>query len=64
MVAALNSLRRSAQILTPAKVRELFHPDWVAHDRSLAAATGFAARYDLPEGFRHTIWWYRACGWL
>jgi len=63
-VAGLNSLRRSAQILTPAKVRELFHPDWVAHDRSLAAATGFAARYDLSEGFRHTIWWYRACGWL
>ena len=26
---------------------------------SLAAATGFAARYDLAEGFRHTIWWYR-----
>jgi nucleoside-diphosphate-sugar epimerase len=64
MVAALNSLRRSAQILTPAKVRELFHPDWVAHDRSLAAATGFVARYDLSEGFGHTIWWYRARGWL
>jgi nucleoside-diphosphate-sugar epimerase len=63
-IAALNSLRRSAQILTPAKVRELFHPDWVAHDRRLAAATGFAARYDLSEGFRHTIWWYRSCGWL
>ena len=63
-VAGLNGLRPSAQILTPAKIRELFHPDWVAHDRSLAAATGFAARYDLPEGFRHTIWWYRACGWL
>jgi 2-alkyl-3-oxoalkanoate reductase len=63
-VAAFNSLRRSAQILTPAKVRELFHPDWVAHDRSLAAATGFTARYDLSEGFRHTIWWYRSSGWL
>jgi nucleoside-diphosphate-sugar epimerase len=63
-VAALNGLRPSAQILTPAKVRELFHPDWVAHDRSLAAATGFAARYDLAEGFRHTIWWYRHHGWL
>jgi nucleoside-diphosphate-sugar epimerase len=63
-VASFNSLRRSAQILTPAKVRELFHPDWVARDRSLAAATGFAARYDLTEGFRHTIWWYRSRGWL
>lgn len=62
--AGLNSLRRSAQILTPAKVRELFHSDWVAHDRSLAAATGFAARYDLIEGFSHTICWYRAVSWL
>jgi len=63
-VATVNAFRPSAQILTPAKVRELFHPDWVAHDRSLAASTGFAARYDLTEGFRHTIWWYRARGWL
>lgn len=64
LVAALNGLRPSAQILTPAKVRELFHPDWVAHDRSLAAALGFVPRYDLPAGFHHTIWWYRAHGWL
>jgi len=63
-VAALNSLRRSPQILTPGKVRELFHPDWVARDRSLIAAMGFSARYDLAEGFRYTIWWYRAHGWL
>jgi nucleoside-diphosphate-sugar epimerase len=63
-IAAVNAIRPSAQILTPAKVRELFHPDWVAHDRTLAAATGFSARYDLTEGFRHTIWWYRARGWL
>jgi nucleoside-diphosphate-sugar epimerase len=63
-LAALNSFRRSAQILTPGKVRELFHPDWVAHGRSLAASTGFAARYQLTEGFRHTICWYRSHGWL
>ncbi|MCW5732791.1 MAG: NAD-dependent epimerase/dehydratase family protein [Enhydrobacter sp.] len=63
-VAALNGLRPSAQILTPAKVRELFHPDWVVHDRTLAAATAFTARYDLQEGFRHTILWYRSRGWL
>lgn len=64
LVAALNGLRPSAQILSRAKVRELFHPDWVAHDRRLAAATGFVPRYDLPTGFRHTIWWYRDHGWL
>jgi uncharacterized protein YbjT (DUF2867 family) len=31
---------RSVQILTPAKVNEIFHRDWTAHDRRLAAALG------------------------
>jgi nucleoside-diphosphate-sugar epimerase len=63
-IAILNGVRPSAQILTPGKVRELFHPDWTVHDRQMAAALGFAARYDLEQGFRHTIWWYRRRGWL
>ena len=48
-VAVLNGVRPSAQILTPGKVRELFHTDWTVHDRQLAAALGFAARYDLTK---------------
>lgn len=63
-LAALNNLRPSPQMLTPAKVRELFHPDWVSHDHSLPAAAGFTARYELTAGFRHTISWYRLRGWL
>jgi hypothetical protein len=35
------SLGGSVQILTPAKVNEIFHSDWTAHDRRLAAALGF-----------------------
>ena len=31
----------SVQILTPGKVGEIFHSDWTAHDRRLAAALGF-----------------------
>jgi hypothetical protein len=30
----------------------------------LAAATGFAARFGLVDGFRHTILWYRQHHWL
>ncbi len=59
-----HALGGSAQILTRAKVRELFHPDWVVHDHRLAAATGFRARYDLDAGFGDTIAWYRRQGWL
>jgi nucleoside-diphosphate-sugar epimerase len=64
IVAGLNSLRPGAQILSPAKVRELYHSDWTVHEHRLAEATGFAARFGLGEGFRHTILWYRCRHWL
>jgi nucleoside-diphosphate-sugar epimerase len=54
----------AAQMLTRAKVRELFHPDWAVHDRRLAATLGFRPRYDLKAGFRDTILWYRQNKWL
>jgi len=52
------------QILTPGKVDEIFHPDWTVHDRRLAGAIGFTARYDLASGFRDTVLWYRRREWL
>jgi len=62
--ATTNALGRSIQILTPAKVNEIFHRDWTVHDRRLAGALGFAPRYDLARGFHETILWYRQQGWL
>ncbi len=63
-----NDLRQSlggpTQILTGAKVREMFHADWTVHDRRLAATIGFRARYDLRAGFRDTVLWYRRHEWL
>lgn len=67
-IATWNELRQAlgagAQILTRGKVNEIFHPDWSAADRRLAAAIGFQPRYDLTSGFRDTILWYRAKHWL
>jgi nucleoside-diphosphate-sugar epimerase len=67
-VARWNALRQtivgSPQILTPAKVNEMFHPDWTVHDRQFADATDFRPRYGLEEGFRDTVSWYRARKWL
>jgi 2-alkyl-3-oxoalkanoate reductase len=66
--AGLNSLWQSlggaTRILSPGKVAEIFHSDWVAHDRRLTEATGFRARYDLKTGFDDTVQWYRAHRWL
>jgi nucleoside-diphosphate-sugar epimerase len=63
-VARLNGLRPGPQILSLAKVRELYHSDWTVRERRLAEATGFVPRFGLAEGFRHTILWYRAHHWL
>ncbi len=59
-----HALGGAAQILTRAKVRELFHADWAVHDRRLAATIDFRPRYDLKTGFRDTILWYRQNKWL
>lgn len=59
-----NALGGSVQILTPGKVREIFHKDWTVHDHRLAAAIGYRARYDVASGFGDTVLWYRRHGWL
>lgn len=67
-VAGVNGLWQSLgganRILTPGKVAEIFHSDWVAHDRRLAEAADFQARFDLKTGFDDTVQWYRAQRWL
>lgn len=39
-------------MLSPGKVRELRHPDWVADNAALSAATGWAPQIPLAEGLR------------
>lgn len=59
-----NGLGGKVQILTPAKVNEIFHSDWTIHDRRLLAALDWAPQHDLASGFAETISWYRQAGWL
>jgi nucleoside-diphosphate-sugar epimerase len=59
LVAALNlPVSRAlgyAPMLTPGKVRELSHSDWVCDNAALNSATGWTPRVLLPEGLRHTL---------
>lgn len=54
LVAAVNSrlarLTGRAPMLTPPKLRELRHPDWVMDNAAIAAATGWEPRIQLREG--------------
>lgn len=60
----LSGIDRRPRILSPAKVCEIFHPDWVAHDRRLSQFLGWQAQIRLAEGFAQTVAWYRRKHWL
>ena len=46
-----------APMLTPGKVRELWHPDWVGDNTALTAATGWQPGFTLEQGLRRTMGW-------
>ncbi|MGB5177551.1 MAG: NAD(P)-dependent oxidoreductase [Gammaproteobacteria bacterium] len=46
-----------APMLTPGKVRELRHPDWVADNAALTAAIGWQPGFSLQEGLQRTMGW-------
>jgi len=50
--------------LSPDKLRELRHDDWVCRDERFRGRTGWRPRVPLGEGLRETLAWYRAKGWL
>jgi nucleoside-diphosphate-sugar epimerase len=52
---AMAPLRHRSPMLTPGKVRELSHHDWLCDNTALSAATGWAPRIDLDEGIRRTV---------
>jgi nucleoside-diphosphate-sugar epimerase len=59
LISALNLLASRAfgyaPMLTPGKVRELSHSDWVCDNTALSSATGWTPRVLLPEGLQKTI---------
>ena len=46
-----------APMLTPGKVRELCHYDWVCDNKALNSATGWAPGIQLTEGLQRTLKW-------
>ncbi len=46
-----------APMLTPEKLNELRHPDWVCDGKELAQALGWQPRVGLDEGLRRTPGW-------
>jgi nucleoside-diphosphate-sugar epimerase len=50
--------------ISPGKVRELYHDDWVCRDNPLTRLTPWRPKVGLDEGIGRTLTWYRAHRWL
>jgi nucleoside-diphosphate-sugar epimerase len=59
VAAALNFIAARAlgyqPMLTPAKLRELRHPDWVCENTAITRETGWRPRVSLEDGLRRTL---------
>ena len=58
---AVSRLMSKPAVLSPAKVRELYHLDWVAKGAQIA---GWQPQIQFEEGFSLTLDWYQQNGWL
>jgi nucleoside-diphosphate-sugar epimerase len=66
--AALNQhlarARGQPSIFTPGKLRELYHPDWVARSSPGPLLADLQAEFAFETGFPNTLEWYRRRGWM
>ena len=61
---AIARRRGRAPEVTPGKVSELYHPDWVCRYNLLQESSDWMPAVGLSEGLKETTAWYRQQGWL
>lgn len=65
-VAALGigAMTGRVPMLTPGKVAQLYHADWVAKHNLLDKHISWQPEIGFERGFKETVAWYRGEGWL
>lgn len=61
---AVSSVLGKSPMLTKAKLRELFHPDWVCKLSRPRVLGEWQPRTRFKEGFERTLLWYKRQDWL
>jgi nucleoside-diphosphate-sugar epimerase len=51
-------------IFTAGKAREMLHPHWSVAENELLPPAIYQSKIGISDGFRQTVAWYRAAGWL
>lgn len=64
LLEAWSALRGRPTFFDRDKLQELLEPRWVCRVDKIIEHTGFRPRYTLADGFRETIEWYVAHGWI
>jgi nucleoside-diphosphate-sugar epimerase len=64
VIALLSRLAGRTAMLTPGKVRELFHEDWVVRDNLLEEALDWHPSVRAEQGFANALEWYKAHNWI
>ncbi len=62
--SAVSWIAGRTPVLTPDKVREICHADWVCRNDLLDRLTPWRAEVDIRTGFERALAWYQAEGWL
>jgi nucleoside-diphosphate-sugar epimerase len=60
----IGKLVGSAPMLTPGKLREMYHADWACRDNPLSQATNWKPTVTILEGFKRSCVWYEREGWF
>lgn len=60
----MGAVLRRTPMITPGKLRELYHADWVCQHTSGMLSSPGPARVAFDNGFANTLAWYRQRGWL
>jgi nucleoside-diphosphate-sugar epimerase len=61
---ALASILDRLPVITPGKLRELYHDDWVSRPTAQGPLDGWRASTQFSEGFARTLRWYVRNGWI
>jgi dihydroflavonol-4-reductase len=60
----LGTLARRRLVINSEKASEILQKNWTCTSRRANEELGFAPRWNLADGFRDTLEWYRRAGWL
>jgi len=62
--AILSKITRNRTVVNPDRIKDLMQKHWVCDYKKAEKELGFTTKYNMEDGLRETIEWYKAQKWL